>query len=81
MLKRVETLYSAIQTAQTITAIPQTAPLADTLLKSAGYEDQDLAPIMPNAMPVAGAMPAQAGQPAELAPEQVAAISKFLFRG
>lgn len=74
--KAVEAQFGAIQTAQTITAIPQTAPLADTLLRSGGYQDQDAAPIMPTAAPIAGAMPAQAGQPAELAPEQVAAIQR-----
>ncbi len=75
--KAIEAQFGAIQTAQTITAIPQTAPLADTLLRSAGYEDKDAAPIMPAApVPIAGAMPAQAGQPAELAPEQFAAIQR-----
>ena len=75
--KNVEGQFGAIQTAQTITAIPQTAPLADMLLRSAGFKDADTAPIMPAALaPVAGAMPAQAGQPAELAPEQVQAIQR-----
>lgn len=75
--KAVEAQFGAIQTAQTITAIPQTAPLADTLLRSGGYVDQDAAPIMPAApAPIAGAMPAMAGRPAELAPEQVAAIQR-----
>ena len=64
-------------TAQTITAIPQTAPLADVLLRSAGYQDADAAPIMPSAPePIAGAMPAREGRPVDLAPEQVAAIQR-----
>ncbi|MFM7012172.1 MAG: hypothetical protein ACKO0Z_23065 [Betaproteobacteria bacterium] len=74
--KGVEGQFGAIQTAQTIAAIPQTAPLADMLLKSAGYKDADLPPIVPNAAPVAGAMPASAGQPASLSPEQVQAIQR-----
>lgn len=45
--KAVEAQYSAIQTAQTIAAIPQTATLADALLKSAGYVDRDAPPIVP----------------------------------
>lgn len=45
--KAVEAQYSAIQTAQTIATLPQTAPLADTLLRSAGYVDQDAPPIVP----------------------------------
>ena len=47
--KSVESQFSAIQTAQTIAMTPATAPLADQLLKSAGFEDQDAAPIVPNA--------------------------------
>lgn len=43
----VEAQFSAIQTAGVIAANPLTAGLADALLRSAGYEDQDAAPIMP----------------------------------
>lgn len=45
--KRVESQFSAIQTAQTIAGVPATAPLADALLLSAGYQDADAAPIVP----------------------------------
>ncbi|MER2527135.1 MAG: genomic island protein [Candidatus Competibacter denitrificans] len=56
--KAVEAQYSAIQTAQTIAAIPQTAGLADSLLKSAGYVDRDAAPIVPQLTgPVRGVAP------------------------
>lgn len=47
--RSVEAQYSAIQTAATIATNPLTAGLADSLLRSAGYEDQDAAPIMPQA--------------------------------
>lgn len=47
--KSVETQYSAIQTAQVIAATPATSTLADALLRSAGYQDQDAAPIVPQA--------------------------------
>lgn len=47
--KAVETQYSSIQTAQVIAAVPATAPLADKLLHSAGYQDHDAAPIIPDA--------------------------------
>jgi hypothetical protein len=47
--KAVEAQFSAIQTAQTIALTPATAPLADALLLSAGYIDQDAPPIVPNA--------------------------------
>lgn len=75
--KNVEAQFGAIQTAQTITAIPQTAALADILLQSDGFEDANGGTIMPSApAPVAGAMPAQEGQPAMLDPQQVEAIQR-----
>ena len=75
--KNVEAQFGAIQTAQTITAIPQTAPLADMLLQSDGFVDANGGTIMPNApAPVVGAMPAMEGRPAELDPQQVAAIQR-----
>lgn len=52
--KAVESLYSAIQTAGPITMNPAVAPLADTLLKSAGFQDQDAAPIVPEALAAPG---------------------------
>lgn len=47
--RSVEAQYSAIQTAATIATQPMTAGLADSLLRSAGYQDQDAAPIVPQA--------------------------------
>lgn len=47
--RAVEAQYSAIQTAGTIVASPATAPLADALLRSAGYVDKDAGPIVPQA--------------------------------
>ena len=41
--------YSAMQAAQVIATVPQTSPLADSLLRSAGYIDHDAAPIVPEA--------------------------------
>ena len=41
--------YSAIQTAQVIAQTPATSGLADALLRSAGYQDRDAAPIVPQA--------------------------------
>lgn len=45
--KAVESQYSAMQAAGVIAAMPATSPLADALLKSAGYIDRDAAPIVP----------------------------------
>lgn len=47
--KAVEAQYSALKTAEIITAIPQTAEIADALLRSSGFQDQDAAPIVPAA--------------------------------
>lgn len=44
---QVKSQYSAIQTAQVIAQTPQTAVLADGLLRSAGAVDHDAAPIVP----------------------------------
>lgn len=46
---KVKAQYSGVQTAQVVAQIPATAALADGLLKSAGYVDQDAAPIVPQA--------------------------------
>lgn len=43
----VEGMYSATQAAATIASQPAVAPLADGLLKSAGFVDRDAAPIVP----------------------------------
>lgn len=55
--KAVESMFSATQAANQIAAIPQVAPLADALLLSAGFEDKNAPPIVPNAPP--GAVPVQ----------------------
>lgn len=48
---QVKSQYSAIQTAQVIAQTPQTAVLADGLLRSAGAVDHDAAPIVPQPVP------------------------------
>ncbi|MFZ2981871.1 MAG: hypothetical protein WA085_12630 [Sphingobium sp.] len=47
--KLVESTFSAMQAARVIAETPQTAGMADSLLKSAGFKDQDAAPIVPDA--------------------------------
>lgn len=61
--KSIEAQYSAIQTATAIVVTPQSAALADMLLKSGGYVDQDAAPIVPEAPAGLPAGIAQAAQP------------------
>jgi hypothetical protein len=47
----VDAQYSAVQAAGTLATSPMLAPLADQMLRSAGFEDQDAAPIIPNNPP------------------------------
>jgi hypothetical protein len=46
--KAIEAMFSATQAAGNIAVQPQVAPLADTMLKSGGFVDQNMAPIIPN---------------------------------
>lgn len=50
--KDMQTLYTGLQTAQVIATIPQTAPLADKLARSVGFQDKDAAPIIPEAQAI-----------------------------
>ena len=43
----VTAMFSATQAGNQIAAVPQIAPLADQLLKSAGFQDKDAPPIVP----------------------------------
>jgi hypothetical protein len=51
--KRVEALYSAMNTAQTAVTVPGITPVADAIALSAGFEDQNAAPIYPAVQPQA----------------------------
>ena len=58
----VDAQYSAVQTAGTLATNPLLAPLADQMLRSSGFVDQDAAPIIPSTpgmpiMPDAGGLP------------------------
>jgi hypothetical protein len=44
----VDAQYSAVQAAGTLATNPMLAPLADQMLRSSGFKDQDAAPIIPN---------------------------------
>lgn len=61
--KAVEQQYSAIQAGATIAQMPAVAPVADTILKSAGFEDRDAAPLPEPAQPIAGDNPATSALP------------------
>lgn len=69
MLKRMETLYSAIQTAQTAATVPGVVPIADELAKSAGFVDQNIAPLIPEpSAPAIAAGEELPGQPDNTSP-------------
>lgn len=51
----IQAQYEAIQTATAIVVTPQSAELADSLLKSGGYIDHDAPPIIPEMPEAAGA--------------------------
>lgn len=56
--KLVEAMFSAMRSAGLLAATPELAGLADTILRSAGFIDQDAAPLVPTpAAPVPGALP------------------------
>lgn len=61
--KAVEGMFSALRTAQIIASLPETAEIADGLLRSSGFKDQDAAPIVPR--PPEGALP----EPEDMPPE------------
>lgn len=75
ILKRLSAVYEAAQAATVIGSMPEMAPLADSLLKSAGFEDQTKddglidtpPPVQQPAMPAPGIDP--------IAPEPGAAIA------
>lgn len=55
--KSVESMFSATQAANQIAMVPAVAPLADKLLRSAGFDDADAPPIVPNLQPTPGVVP------------------------
>lgn len=60
-----EAIYASMQSAQVVATVPGAAPVADSILRSAGFVDQDGAPVVsPAAVP-----PAPIEPPAELPPE------------
>ena len=64
--ENLKALYSAIQTAGAIVFTPESAAIADQLAKSAGFVDQDAAPIIPAAPP--GVQPVDIAAPGDTSP-------------
>jgi hypothetical protein len=64
----VETLYSAMQTAQVAATVRGVVPIADEIAKSAGFVDQNSPPLYPQPVPPA---PAAMGQPVPPAPSAI----------
>lgn len=68
---RGRTMYSAMQSAQVVVAAPQTTAVADQMLGSQGFEDQDAGPAV---AALAGGVPADAAPPG-LIPENTDPIT------
>ena len=64
--ENLKALYSSIQTAQAIVFTPESAAIADALARSAGFVDQDSAPIVPEAPP--GLEPVDISAPGDTSP-------------
>jgi len=77
----VSSLYSAMQAAGVIAATPATSPLADTLLKSAGFQDKDAAPIVPAYDGMAEAAPTTEFAPTNYDPSTPASAGTGLSEG
>jgi len=59
VVKMVEAPYSAMQAANVAVSSPPTVPVADAILLSAGYEDQNQPPVIPEVAGAAVSQPAQ----------------------
>lgn len=68
MATRLQALRDAAEAAQVLAAMPQATPVADELLRSAGFQDQAGAQVLPTAP--AAQVPAQPAMPAETMPMQ-----------
>lgn len=77
--KNVEAMFGGVQAGQTIAAIPAVAPLADALLKSAGFQDKDGGTLAPVGSPDMAAQEfgtAIQGRPPMIQGDQAAAINR-----
>lgn len=66
MAKRLETIYMAAQAARVAVQIPGAMPVADQLLKSAGFQDMDGQGTGADVPPAAEPMPAQPAAPEQI---------------
>ena len=78
---RVEALFSAMQTAQTAVPIPGATPVADAIVRSAGFEDQDAPPVYPAVGTVPQYIPPQAVPPHNTSPMFPAHASRGMMMG
>lgn len=63
MNKRIEAVYGATQAGVQIATVPGVAALADEVLQSAGFDDQNASPIIPQGQPIGAGL-------AQMAPDQ-----------
>lgn len=85
MLKRVETLYSSMQAAQTAATVPGVVPIADEIAKSAGFNDLNAPPIYPEpeapVMDEAQALPAVQENTSPMFPPRLPGPAEGMLQG
>lgn len=79
----VETLYAAMQAAQTAATVPGVVPIADEIAKSAGFKDQNAGPVYPAPVAPAAAavMPEQEQNTSPMFPAQLQGPGDGMLRG
>ena len=68
--KTIEGIYSATQAGMQISQVPGVAPIADQLLRSAGFQDRDAPPIVAPGTAMPGAVGMVDAPPAPVVPEE-----------
>lgn len=82
IVKNVEALYASMQAAQTAATVPGVVPIADEIAKSAGFVDQNSAPLMPAPVaPAAAAMPEVQQNTSPMYPDQLQGPGEGMMTG
>lgn len=68
MATRLQALRDAAEAAQILAVVPAATPVADELLRSAGFKDQAAAQVLPNGMAAQPGMQQQPAQPTPIEP-------------
>ena len=79
----VEALYASMQAAQTAATVPGVVPIADEIAKSAGFKDQNAAPVYPAPVAPAAAavVPGQEQNTSPMFPDRMQGPGEGMMRG